>query len=83
MYGMIAVSIAIDPANADVEAASLELLRKPEQGLSLLARHGSLARTTWPDRPAFVAQRALLAERTANRSSRRLRELVEKPKRRR
>ena len=59
------MSVAIDPADAHVEASRPKLLRELEQRFSLLTRHGSLARTTRPDRPAFVAQRAPLAEDSA------------------
>jgi hypothetical protein len=59
---VLAVSVAVDPADAHVEASPSKLLREFEQRLSLLARHGSLARTTRPNRPAFVVQRAPLAQ---------------------
>jgi hypothetical protein len=62
MRSVLAVSVAIDPANAHVETPRPKLLRKLEQRLSLLTRHSSLARTTRPQKPAFVAQRAPLAE---------------------
>jgi hypothetical protein len=60
MCGMLAVSVAIDPANAHIEASRLELLHESEQRLSLLAGHGSLARMALPGRP-FAMQGALLA----------------------
>jgi len=83
MRGVFAVRVAIDPANTHVEASRLELLREPEQRLSLLARHRSLARRTRPDRPAFVAQRAPLARASAEPSHLRLRNRFEKAQARR
>ena len=77
---VLATSVAIDPADAHVEALRLELLREPQQRLSLLARHGSLSRTIRPDRPAFVVQRAPLAESTAEQPVLRLPNWVEKAK---
>jgi hypothetical protein len=80
--GVLAVSIAIDPTDAHVEASRPELLRQMEQRLSLLARHhGSLARTTRPHRPAFIVHRALLAEFSSEPSALRLPVSIEKPKR--
>jgi hypothetical protein len=80
VFSVLAVNVAIDPADAHVEASLLELLHELEQRLSLLARHGSLARTTWPQRPAFVVQRAPLAEGRTEQSALRLRYWVEKAK---
>lgn len=66
---VLAVNVAVDPADAHVESSRPELLGQLEQHLSALTRHGSLARTTRPDRPAFVAQRAPLAEGGARPSA--------------
>jgi hypothetical protein len=62
MHRVLAVRVAIDPADVHVEAPCSEPFREPEQRLSLLAGHGSLASTIRPDRPALIALRAPLAE---------------------
>jgi hypothetical protein len=82
MLDVLSVRVAIDPPDVHVQTPSSKVLHEPKQRFSLLARHSSHARTTRPDRPAFVVRRAPLAEKSTEPSALRLRSL-EKAKGRR